>query len=148
LVAETAKFRVAIGWAGNRIHAKMAGSPKGGDWLFQRYFEPSHGNRILGAKADIIRVLVEEFGLSRLQSAHVVRKTLDGIVQALVEEGRVELRNFGIFEVRWRKPRKARNPRTGEMVMVPTRCSVIFKPGLVMQDRVATECRSCGTPAE
>ncbi len=38
--------------------------------------------------------------------------------------------------MRWRKPRKARNPRTGEKVMVPERCTVIFKPGLAMQERI------------
>ena len=60
----------------------------------------------------------------------------------LVAEGRVELRNFGVFEVRWRKPRNARNPRTGAKVMVPERCTIVFKPGRVMQHRVAEENRT------
>jgi nucleoid DNA-binding protein len=54
-----------------------------------------------------------------------------------VREGRIELRNFGVFEVRQRKPRKARNPRTGEQVKVPARRVVTFKPGRQMGERVA-----------
>jgi len=62
--------------------------------------------------------------------------TFDGITQTLVEEGRIELRNFGVFEVKKRKPRKARNPRTGEKVKVPARLVVTFKAGREMEDRV------------
>jgi integration host factor subunit beta len=61
-------------------------------------------------------------------------------VKILVENGCVELRNFGVFEVRWRKARWARNPRTGETVMVPKRCTVIFKPGQVLKQHVEAEC--------
>ena len=62
--------------------------------------------------------------------------TFDGITQTLVEEGRIELRNFGVFEVKKRKPRKARNPRTGEKVKVPARLVVTFKPGREMEERI------------
>ena len=65
--------------------------------------------------------------------------TLDAIINALVEEGRVELRNFGVFDVRKRKPRLARNPRTGEKVVVGERFTVTFKPGRVVEERVAME---------
>ena len=50
--------------------------------------------------------------------------------------GRIELRNFGVFEVKQRKPRKARNPRTGEKVKVPAKLVVTFKPGREMEERV------------
>src|SRR5262249_19562831 len=66
----------------------------------------------------------------------VVQRVFDGIIDALVNEGRIELRNFGIFEVKHRKPRKARNPRSGEVVTVPERAVVRFKPGLEMEERV------------
>ena len=52
-----------------------------------------------------------------------------------MEEGRIELRNFGVFEVKKRKARQARNPRTGETVMVPERCVVRFKSGMEMGER-------------
>jgi DNA-binding protein HU-beta/integration host factor subunit beta len=51
-------------------------------------------------------------------------------------EGRIELRNFGVFEVKKGKPRQARNPRTGEKVKVPARLVVTFKPGREMEERV------------
>ena len=49
----------------------------------------------------------------------------------------IELRNFGVFEVRRRKPRKGRNPKTGEAVKVPAKCVVFFKPGKEMEAKVA-----------
>ena len=51
-------------------------------------------------------------------------------------EGRIELRNFGAFEVKRRKPRQARDPRTGDTVKVPARLVVTFKPGREMEERV------------
>jgi integration host factor subunit beta len=48
----------------------------------------------------------------------------------------MELRDFGVFEVKQRKPRQARNPRTGEKVSVPARLVVTFKPGRGMEERV------------
>jgi hypothetical protein len=51
-------------------------------------------------------------------------------------EGRIELRNFGVFAVKKRKPRKARNPRTGRPVKVPARLVVTFKPGREMEERI------------
>jgi len=65
-----------------------------------------------------------------------VQMTLDGIIDVLATEGRIELRNFGVFTVKKRKARRARNPRTGEEVMVPEKRVVTFKPGRQMQERV------------
>ena len=53
-----------------------------------------------------------------------------------MEEGRIELRNFGVFQVRPRAARKARNPRTGRQVEVPEKFVVSFKPGKIMEERV------------
>jgi nucleoid DNA-binding protein len=93
-------------------------------------------------KKDIIRAISEELGLPQLQASEIVHKLFDAIVNRLVKEGRLELRNFGIFEVRWRKPRKARNPRTGEPVTVPKKCTVTFTPGLALAERVESESRT------
>jgi len=65
-----------------------------------------------------------------------VQRTLDTIIQTLVSEGRIELRNFGVFEVKRRAPRKARNPRTGDKVYVPSKNVVTFKPGKEMEELV------------
>ena len=86
---------------------------------------------------NIVQAISEELGLTHQETRQIVQKTLDAIVNTLVEEGRVELRNFGVFEVRWRKARMARNPRTGEKLSVPRRCAVSFKPGQVMERRVS-----------
>ena len=92
-------------------------------------------------RKDIARTVADQLGRSQLQTMQIVGKTFDAIVNTLAEEGRVELRNFGVFEVRWRKARKARNPHTGEQVMVPEKCTVIFKPGQAVQERVEAESR-------
>ena len=66
----------------------------------------------------------------------VVERVFDGIIEILAEEGRIELRNFGVFEVKKRKARQARNPRTGKKVSVPERMGIRFKPGMEMTERV------------
>ena len=58
------------------------------------------------------------------------------IVDTLVADRRIELRNFGVFEVKKRAARKARNPRTGERVEVAEKYVVTFKPGKEMEERV------------
>ena len=93
-------------------------------------------------RKDIARTIADQLGLSQLQTMQIVEKTLDAVVNTLVEEGRVELRNFGVFEVRRRKARKAHNPRTGEKVIVPEKCVVTFKPGQALEERVESESRT------
>lgn len=85
----------------------------------------------------IAQSISQDLCLTQLQAKHVVQKVFDAILDTLVEEERVELRNFGIFQVKRRGPRKARNPRTGEKVFVREKCVVTFKPGHFMQQRVA-----------
>jgi integration host factor subunit beta len=87
-------------------------------------------------KKEIVRTISEEIGLTQLKTKEIVQKTFDAIVETLVEEGRIELRNFGVFEVKRRAPRKARNPRTGEKVDVAEKFVVTFKPGKEMEQRV------------
>lgn len=87
-------------------------------------------------KKEIVKTISDETGLNQQQIKQVVQKTFDSIVQTLVEEGRIELRNFGVFQVRPRAARKARNPRTGRQVEVPEKFVVSFKPGKIMEERV------------
>ena len=84
-------------------------------------------------KKEIVRNISEELGLTQDVTKQIVQKTFDAIVDALVREGRIELRNFGVFEVKSRAARKARNPMTGQSVDVPGRFVVTFKPGKVME---------------
>ena len=87
-------------------------------------------------KKEIVKTISEEIGLTQLKTKEIVQKTFDAIVETLVEEKRIELRNFGVFEVKRRAARKARNPRTGEKVFVPEKFVVTFKPGKEMEERV------------
>jgi nucleoid DNA-binding protein len=87
-------------------------------------------------KKDIAKEIAQAAGITQAQAQDIVQRVFNGIIEALVEKGRIELRNFGVFEVKKRKPRQARNPRTGEKVLVPERVVVTFKPGLEMEERV------------
>ena len=94
-----------------------------------------HGSTVV-TKKEIVKTISEEIGMTQLKTKEIVQKTFDAIVETLVEEGRIELRNFGVFEVKKRAARKARNPRTGDKVHVPEKFVVTFKPGKEMEERV------------
>lgn len=101
-------------------------------------------------KKEIVRTISEEIGLTQLKTKEIVQRTFDAIVETLVEDtrrllnegrqdgtlGRIELRNFGVFEVKKRAARKARNPRTGDKVEVPEKFVVTFKPGKEMEEKI------------
>jgi nucleoid DNA-binding protein len=87
-------------------------------------------------KKEIVKKISEDIGLTQLKTKDIVQRTLDAIILTLVQEGRIELRNFGVFEVKRRAPRKARNPRTGAKVYVPSKNVVTFKPGKEMEELV------------
>jgi nucleoid DNA-binding protein len=92
-------------------------------------------NRVV-TKKEIVKTISDEIGLTQLKTKEIVQKTFDAIVETLVEERRIELRNFGVFEVKKRAARKARNPRTGAKVYVPEKFVVTFKPGKEMEEKV------------
>jgi nucleoid DNA-binding protein len=87
-------------------------------------------------KKDLARAIAGAMDLSRRQAEEVIRRVLTGITETLVTEGRLELRHFGVFEVKQRRPRRGRNPRTGAAVDVPARLVVTFKPGREIKERV------------
>lgn len=87
-------------------------------------------------KKEIVKTISERIGLTQLKTKEMVQLTFDAIVDTLVEDARIELRNFGVFQVKKRKARKARNPRTGDKVEVPPKNVVTFKPGKEMEERV------------
>lgn len=87
-------------------------------------------------KKEIVKQISDELGLTQLKVKDIVQKTFDAIVDTLLHEGRIELRNFGVFEVKRRKARKARNPRTGDPVEVEPKNVVTFKPGKEMEELV------------
>ena len=89
-------------------------------------------------KKEIVKTISDECGLTQLQTKEIVQKTFEAIIDTLVDDSRhrIELRNFGVFEVKKRAARRARNPRTGDRVEVPAKFVVTFKPGKEMEERV------------
>ncbi len=87
-------------------------------------------------KKEIVKQISDRLDLTQLKTKEIVQRTFEAIVETLISKGRIELRNFGVFEVKRRKARKARNPKTGEKVDVPPKNVVTFKPGKEMEERV------------
>ena len=88
-------------------------------------------------KKELVFTIANETGATQLLVKEIVQKTFDTIIEALAETGRMELRDFGVFEVRHRAARIAHNPKTGQEVKVKAKEFVKFKPGKRMEDRVA-----------
>ena len=88
-------------------------------------------------KRDLVARISEETGLVQGQVSEVVQKTFDGIVASLSRGEGIELRNFGVFEVRFRKPRIGRNPSDpSKQDPIPARAVVKFKAGKEMKELV------------
>ena len=87
-------------------------------------------------KKDIVLKITDMTGIKQIDVKKIVQKTFDVIVDSLMRNEKVELRNFGVFKIKERKPRSGRNPRTGESVPVPARKVVVFKPGLEMKQKI------------
>ena len=88
-------------------------------------------------KRDLVMRISEETGLIQTQVFDVVQKTLNYITEALAKGDKVELRNFGVFDVKIRKARVGRNPNKPEKdVPIPTRAIVKFKSGKEMRAEV------------
>lgn len=91
-------------------------------------------------KRDLVMRIADETGLIQQDVYAVIQKTLDYIVESLENDDTVEFRNFGVFEVRERKQRIGRNPNKPEnVVTIPARKVVKFKPGKIMRERITGE---------
>ena len=88
-------------------------------------------------KRDLVIRISNETGLVQQQVLDVIQKTLDYIAESVSKGNTVELRNFGVFEVKVRKARIGRNPNSPERdVPIPPRAVVKFKPGKEMREAV------------
>jgi len=88
-------------------------------------------------KRDLVVRISNDTGLIQQDVMAVVQKTLDYITEALVHGNSVELRNFGVFEVKLRRPRVGRNPNAPDAdIAIPARAVVKFKPGKEMREQV------------
>lgn len=88
------------------------------------------------SKKEIVKTVSERHGLTTTQTAQIIQVFMDQIIEELSRGNRIEFREFGIFELKRRKPRVARNPKTGDSVDVPEKTVVSFKPGKVMKAKV------------
>ena len=89
-------------------------------------------------KRELVVKISNETGLVQHQVFDVVQRTLDHITDALAHGNTVELRNFGVLEVRLTKARVGRNPnQPGSSFVIPPRATVKFKSGKIMRQRVS-----------
>jgi len=99
-------------------------------------------------KRDLVMRISEETGLVQEKVLDIVQKTLDYISEALAKGDKVELRNFGVFEIKVRKARIGRNPNAPETdVPIPERSVVKFKPGKEMRAAVLQLPPKAASPA-
>ena len=87
-------------------------------------------------KKDIALKVTDVTGIKQNIVKKVLQGIFDCIIESLIRDEKIELRNFGVFKLKTRRPRIGRNPRTGQTVPVPARKVVIFKPGLEMKQRI------------
>jgi nucleoid DNA-binding protein len=78
-------------------------------------------------KADLVKMISEETGILRKDTAIVVDSFLEAVKESLQDGNHIELRGFGTFKLKVRKPRNGRNPKTGVTVPVPERVVPTFK---------------------
>lgn len=84
-------------------------------------------------KLDIINEVVNRTGISKTKAEMAVETVVESMKKALTKGDRIELRGFGVFNVKPRKTGIGRNPRTGEEVNIPPGKAVRFKPGKELQ---------------
>ncbi|MGE0706418.1 MAG: HU family DNA-binding protein [Planctomycetota bacterium] len=88
------------------------------------------------SKKEIVKTVSEKHGLTTTQTSQIVQVFMNQIIDELARGNRIEFREFGIFELKRRQNRTARNPKTGDQVEVPEKTVVAFKPGKVMKAKV------------
>lgn len=87
-------------------------------------------------KRELVIDVAERLGFTQNEVSNIVQTTLDTIIESLAEGQRLEIRNFGVFEVKTRESRMGRNPRTGQEVPISEKRVATFKPGKALKERV------------
>ncbi len=85
-------------------------------------------------KRELCERIAKKTGYSQVITKEIIQQFLDEIVAELGRGNRMEFRNFGVFDTRLQQPRKARNPRTDDVVHVPAKAVVSFKTGKKMHE--------------
>jgi len=87
-------------------------------------------------KEDLVNIVSKETGLSKANALGAINAMLDGMKEGIVKDGKLVLVGFGTFEVKKKKARKGRNPRTGEPINIPAKKYVRFKAGKALKTLV------------
>lgn len=87
-------------------------------------------------KRELVINVASKLGMTQNEVADIVQTMFDTITETLVAGDRLEIRNFGVFEVKARDSRVGRNPRTGVEVPIPEKRVASFKPGKMLKDWV------------
>ena len=87
-------------------------------------------------KAELIASMAEKSGFSKKDTEKAVNSFMETVNEALVKGEKVQLVGFGTFEVKERKERKGRNPKTQEEMMIPASKAPVFKAGKALKDMV------------
>ncbi len=90
-------------------------------------------------KADLVDEVIRAVGVQKTQAELIVSTVFEAIVEALRREDKIELRGFGSFRIRRRRPRQGRNPKTGDRVQVPEKRVAYFKPGKELKELINRE---------
>jgi DNA-binding protein HU-beta len=80
-------------------------------------------------KADLVNGAAKAAGVTKTQAAVAVEALFEAVKKALLREERIELRGFGVFEVKAKKTGVGRNPKTGDEMPIPPGKAIRFKPG-------------------
>ena len=99
-------------------------------------------------KKELVNRIAEITGQTKVITKEIIQLFLDEIIKELAKGNRLEFREFGVFEVKDRKARRAQNPRTLEKVHVPEKKVVKFKVGRIMREKVSAIPTSADAPAE
>lgn len=88
-------------------------------------------------RKEIAEAIAQKLKITDLLAKQIVKEVFSCILETVIKEGRLEMRNFGVFSIKERKPRKARNPKTGAEVSLPARKVMVFKPGCNVKKKLA-----------
>ena len=97
-------------------------------------------------KRELVIRVANQLGMTQSDVAKIVEGMLDMVSHSLAEGHRWELRDFGVFEVKTRAARIGRNPRTGELVPVPERKVVTYRPGKHMKEIIVGNAAAPAVP--
>jgi integration host factor subunit beta len=98
-------------------------------------------------KADLVEEVTKLGDLTRRDSETIVETIFDSVIGALRSGDKIEIRGFGSFRIRQRKPRIGRNPKTGTKVEVPAKKVPYFKPSKELRDLVNPGAKTAEPPA-